>query len=134
MFAHLFSILIVDSLWLSWRGSTVPGPEGEEWEVLRTATSTDGINFTPDDGDWVLLLSTTPADQRLPQKIFAATSQDGRTWEIDDNPLLVDNDRNYLDPAAVETSPGEWIVAMSTAEKENAISGPDEYVAAILRG
>ena len=136
----------------TYRMMWVDMPAGEEWEVLRTATSPDGINFTPDegyaitdgyvdpfmlkadDGDWVLLLSTTPADQRLPQKIFVATSQDGRTWEIDDDPLLVDSNRNYLDPAAVETSPGEWMVVISTAEKDNAISGPHEYVAAILRG
>lgn len=135
----------------SYRMMWVDMPEGEEWEVLRTATSQDGITFTPDEGyaitdgyvdpfmlkaetgDWVLLLSTTPAEQRLPQKIYVATSPDGLTWDIRQDPLLEDNDRNYLDPSAVETAPGEWLVVISTADKANAIGGPYDYVGATLR-
>jgi hypothetical protein len=135
----------------TYRMMWVDMPEGEEWEVLRTATSQDGITFTPDEGyaitdgyvdpfmlkaepgDWVLLLSTTPAEQRLPQKVYVATSTDGLIWDISRDPLLEDSDRNYLDPSAVETAPGEWLVVISTAEKANAISGPHEYVGATLR-
>lgn len=135
----------------SYRMMWVDMPAGEEWEVLRTATSQDGITFTPDEGyaitdgyvdpfmlkaetgDWVLLLSTTPAEQRLPQKVYVATSPDGLTWDIGKDPLLEDNARNYLDPSAVETAPGEWLVVISVANKANAISGPHEYVGATLR-
>lgn len=126
-------------------------PEGERWEVLRTATSSDGLSFTAndgyvitdgyvdpfmlraDEGDWVLLLSTTPSEQRLPQKIFVARSSDGTTWDIDDTPLLESSDYNYLDPAAVEIGDNEWLVVLTQADKANAISGPHDYVRAILR-
>lgn len=123
--------------------------EGENSEVLRTANSTDGITYTPNDGfvisggyvdpfmlrtdanDWVLLLSTTPA--KLPQKIYVAKSTDGIDWDIDPTPLLEDADKNYLDPAAVSTGAGEWLVVLSTADKDNAISGPHNYVIGTLR-
>jgi hypothetical protein len=122
--------------------------EGENSEVLRTANSIDGITYTPNDGfvisggyvdpfmlrtdanDWVLLLSTTPA--KLPQKIYLAKSLDGVDWDIDPTPLLEDADKNYLDPAAVSTGAGEWLVVLSTAEKDNAISGPHNYVIGTL--
>lgn len=122
--------------------------EGQNSEVLRTANSTDGITYTANDGfvisggyvdpfmlrvdanDWVLLLSTTPA--RLPQKIYVAKSTDGISWEIDPTPLLEDAEKNYLDPAAVSTGAGKWLVVLSTAEKNNAISGPHNYVIATL--
>lgn len=86
-----------------------------------------------DEGDWVLLLSTTPSEQRLPQKIFVARSSDGTTWDIDDTPLLESSDYNYLDPAAVEIGDNEWLVVLTQADKANAISGPHDYVRAILR-
>ncbi len=125
--------------------------EGENWEVLRTASSGDGLTFTPsdgfvisdgyvdpyivraEDGDWVALLSTTPAPQRLPQKIFLARSRDGQVWDISPEPLLESSDRNYLDPGAVQTGPGEWLVILSTVELDKALTGPYDYVSAILR-
>lgn len=125
--------------------------EGENWEVLRTATSADGLSFTAnegfvisdgyvdpyilraEEGDWVALLSTTPATQRLPQKIFLARSTNGETWSIAAQPLLEASDRNYLDPGAVEVAPGEWLVILSTSEKDQALSGPYDYVSATLR-
>lgn len=136
----------------TYRMMWVDMPEGERWEVLRTATSQDGITFTPDagyaitdgyvdpfmlksdEGDWVLMLSTTPDSARLPQRIFIATSADGIDWTIDKDPIVFDEDRNYLDPAAVETSPGEWLVILSTSEKANAIGGPYMYVGARISG
>jgi hypothetical protein len=134
----------------TYRMMWVDRPADEQWEVLRTATSPDGITFTPDEGyaitdgyvdpfmltaeegEWVLLLSTTPSERRLPQKVFVATSSDGLSWTIEEDPLLADDNRNYLDPAAVEVAPGEWVVVISTADKANAISGPHEYVGARL--
>lgn len=122
--------------------------DGQNSEVLRTANSNDGISFKPNDGfvisggyvdpfmlrsdgnDWVLLLSTTPA--KLPQKIYLAKSSDGIDWQIDSKPLLEDAEKNYLDPAAVLTAAGEWLVVLSTAEKDNAISGPHNYVIGTL--
>ena len=122
--------------------------EGQNSEVLRTANSSDGITYTANDGfvisggyvdpfmlrvdaeDWVLLLSTTPA--KLPQKIYVAKSSDGITWDIDPTPLLEDSEKNYLDPAAVSIGAGKWLVILSTAEKDNAISGPHNYVLATL--
>jgi hypothetical protein len=121
---------------------------GENSEVLRTASSTDGITYTANEGfvisggyvdpfmlrsdvnDWVLLLSTTPA--KLPQKIYVAKSSDGIDWEIDPAPLFEDSEKNYLDPAAVPTGAGKWLVVLSTAEKDNAISGPHNYVLGTL--
>lgn len=108
----------------TYRMMWVDRANGQNWEVLRTATSADGVTFSADpgyviadgyvdpfmlraeQGDWVLLLSTTPAAQRLPQKIFLARSEDGRTWTIDPVPLLESSDRNYLDPAAVQVGDG----------------------------
>lgn len=122
--------------------------EGENWEVLRTAQSTDGLTFTANDGfiisdgyvdpfmlraeegDWVLLLSTTPG--RLPQKLYVATSTDGVEWDIDPTPLIEEETMNYLDPAAVPTGENTWLIVISTAEKDNAISGPHQYVSGTL--
>jgi hypothetical protein len=122
--------------------------EGESSEVLRTANSADGITYTPNEGfvisggyvdpfmlrsdaeDWVLLLSTTPA--KLPQKIYLARSTNGIDWEVDADPLLEDPDKNYLDPVAVQSEAGKWLVVLSTAAKDNAISGPHNYVLATL--
>lgn len=122
--------------------------EGENWEVLRTAQSTDGLTFTANDGfiisdgyvdpfmlraeegDWVLLLSTTPG--RLPQKLYVATSTDGVEWEIDPTPLIEEETMNYLDPAAVPTGDNTWLIVISTADKDNAISGPHQYVSGTL--
>jgi len=121
---------------------------GQNWEVLRTASSSDGLSFTADEdfvisdgyvdpfmmraeeGDWLLLLSTTPG--RLPQKIFVATSPDGITWDIPKSPLLEASDRNYLDPTAVETSEGVWQVILSTVPLADALSGPYEYVSGVF--
>lgn len=134
----------------TYRMMWVDRANGQNWEVLRTATSADGVTFSADpgyviadgyvdpfmlraeQGDWVLLLSTTPAAQRLPQKIFLARSEDGRTWTIDPVPLLESSDRNYLDPAAVQVGDGVWRVVLSVAARANAIEGPHAYVAATL--
>ena len=115
--------------------------EGERWEVIKSGTSKDGLNFTEDEGirfsdayvdpyllkaeanDWVALLSTTPDDSRLPQKMFFAWSTDGMTWEVDPEPIINDSEKNYLDPTGYELSPGVWRIYVSTSDKPNAIGG-----------
>ena len=124
--------------------------DGERYEVLKTATSIDGINFTEnsqyvikggfvdpymlevEESNWVLILSTTPDDSRLPQEIYMATSVDGLKWNIDKKPILAKSDLNYLDPAAVKISDNQWRIIFSVADKDNAISGPHQYQTAIL--
>ncbi len=125
--------------------------EGENTESLITATSQDGINFTRDEGvaltggyvdpymlqvadnDWILLLSTTPDQRRLPQKLYVAYSADGLTWQVDKNPLLQDKNINYLDPAAVKTAENTWQIIYSKADLDKAISGPHVYESGVLQ-
>lgn len=116
--------------------------EGDKWESIKSATSSDGITFTVDEGvrftdayvdpyvlrantgDWVALLSTTPNQSRLPQKLYLAWSTDGMNWQVDNEPLINNPDKNYLDPTAYEVSPGVWRVYVSTSQTANAIGGP----------
>ena len=125
--------------------------EGERWEVIKSGTSKDGLNFTEDEGirfsdayvdpyllkaeanDWVALLSTTPDDSRLPQKMFFAWSTDGMTWEVDPEPIINDSEKNYLDPTGYELSPGVWRIYVSTSDKPNAIGGPYSLETFVLK-
>lgn len=125
--------------------------EGDKWESIKSATSSDGITFQMDEGvrfvdayvdpyvlkaqagDWVMLLSTTPAKERLPQKFYLAWSTDGLTWKVDSEPLIDNPDKNYLDPTAYELSPGVWRVYVSTSDKANAIGGPYSLETFILK-
>lgn len=125
--------------------------EGDKWESIKSATSTDGITFSVDEGirftdayvdpyvlkaqegDWVMLLSTTPARERLPQKFYLAWSTDGLNWKVDNEPLIDNPDKNYLDPTAYEISPGVWRVYVSTSDKANAIGGPYSLETFILK-
>lgn len=124
--------------------------DGERFEVLKTATSIDGINFSEnsqyvikdgfvdpymlqvEESNWVLMLSTTPDDSRLPQKIYMATSEDGLKWNIEKEPILAASDLNYLDPTAVKISDNQWRIIFSVADKDKAISGPHQYQTAVL--
>lgn len=125
--------------------------EGDRWESIKSGTSTDGINFAVDEGtrftdayvdpyvlkaeanDWVSLLSTTPAKERLPQKLYLAWSTDGVNWQVDSEPLFNDPEKNYLDPTAYEISPGVWRVYVSTSATANAIGGPYSLETFILK-
>lgn len=111
--------------------------EGEPFEVIRVASSEDGVSFTPLDdpviyggyvdpfvlkaseGNWLMLLATTPHPPELPQKLHLAKSEDGLTWAVDPKPLLVDPDWNYLDPTAIETG-DEWFIAVSRVALDEA--------------
>ncbi len=125
--------------------------EGDKWESIKSATSKDGITFTVDEGvrftdayvdpyvlradsgDWVALLSTTPNQSRLPQKLFLAWSTDGMNWQVDSEPLINDPEKNYLDPTAYEISPGVWRVYVSTSQTANAIGGPYSLETFVLK-
>lgn len=111
--------------------------EGERWEVIRLATSSDGVNFQvreepvifdgyvdpfvmkAEDGDWLMLLSTTPHPSELPQKLHLARSNDGIAWEVDPNPLLEEGGWNYLDPSAIPQG-NSWLVVASRVREEEA--------------
>jgi hypothetical protein len=83
--------------------------------------------------DWVALLSTTPDDSRLPQKMFLAWSSDGMTWEVDPKPFISDSEKNYLDPTGYELSRGVWRIYVSTSDKQNAIGGPYSLETFVLK-
>ena len=126
--------------------------EGERREVLRHATSANGIDFTvsaepvmfggyvdpfvfrAEEGDWLMLLSTTPHPSELPQKLHLARSSDGVAWEVDPTPLLTDPERNYLDPTAYPTAEGEWQIVFATSPKDSPLD-PDlmMLVSGVLR-
>jgi hypothetical protein len=126
--------------------------DGESMEVLRHASSQNGVTFevTPEpvmfggyvdpyvlqaeEGDWLMLLSTTPHPSELPQKIHLARSADGVNWEVDPTPLLTEPDTNYLDPTAYPLGDGTWQLVVATAPKDAPLD-PDQMmlVTAVLR-
>lgn len=126
--------------------------DGESMEVLRHASSRDGVTFTvtadpvmfggyvdpyvlqAEEGDWLMLLSTTPHPSELPQKIHLARSADGVSWEVDPTPLLTEPDTNYLDPTAYPLGEGLWQLVVATAPKDAPLD-PDQMmlVTAVLR-
>ncbi|MGA1390571.1 MAG: hypothetical protein ACO316_01705 [Candidatus Nanopelagicales bacterium] len=124
--------------------------EGERFEVLKTADSNDGITFTENEGyiikdgyvdpymlqvekdNWILILSTTPDPSRLPQRLYMATSTDGKDWNIDKEPILFDEKINYLDPAAVKIGENQWRLIITTVEKDKAMTGPYKYLSSVL--
>ena len=114
---------------------------GQRDEVLRSATSTDGITFTPDEGlrlsggfvdSYVLsetvgtmLVSTSPPGRPGvgAQRLFLATSQDGLIWTAADAPLLDRSPRNALDPTAVSLGAGYWRVYYTLTDGPNPFDG-----------
>ena len=120
-------------------------------EVIRSATSLDGLRFVADAGlrltggfvdSYVLtgspnfmLVSTTPPGGRIskPQRLFLARSENGMDWTADDNPLLDRTPRNALDPTAVYIGEGRWRIYYVLTD------GPDPFqgfriASAILSG
>ena len=108
-------------------------------EVIRSATSLDGIRFDIDAGlrlaggfvdSYVLtglpnfmLVSTTPPGGPIskPQRLFLAKSDNGIDWSTDDTPLLDRTPRNALDPTAVYLGAGNWRVYYTLTD------GPDPF-------
>lgn len=105
--------------------------KGSGGEQLMLATSTDGVQFTVspqpvltggyvdpyvlrlDDGSYLALLSTGPG--RPPQRLHLASSPDGVTWTVDPKPFFTEPGISYLDPAAVQVGPNEWLLVISTS-------------------
>ncbi len=124
---------------------------GERYEVLVTATSKDGIKFTQnegyvikdgyvdpymlqvEEGNWILMLSTTPDPSRLPQKIYMAYSKDGKNWDIEKEPLMYEEGVNYLDPAAVKIGDNSWKLILTTISDADRMSNKYRYVSADLK-
>jgi hypothetical protein len=108
-------------------------------EVIRSATSPDGISFIKDAGlrlfggfvdSYVLtgtpnfmLVSTTPPGGPIskPQRLFLARSENGLDWTTDDAPLLDRTPRNALDPTAVYLGVGNWRIYYVLTD------GPDPF-------
>ena len=82
--------------------------------------------------NWILILSTTPDPSRLPQRLYMATSTDGKDWNIDKEPILFDEQINYLDPAAVKIGENQWRLIITTVEKDKAMTGPYKYLSSVL--
>ena len=124
---------------------------GKRREVLRSATSLDGVSFTPDDGvrlsggfvdSYVLtgapefmLVSTSPPGGPVidKQRIFIATSKDGMNWSSGESPLLDRSPRNALDPTAIFLEEGRWRVYYTLTEGPEPFSG-FRIASAILTG
>ena len=107
--------------------SSLGSSGGGAGEVILSATSTDtsGTTFVQDPGyrftggyvdsdiiqastgNWIALVSTGPGSP--PQRLYAATSADGLTWNVDTKPLT-SSSVNSLDPTAVQTGANTWRV------------------------
>lgn len=121
--------------------------DGEPGEVLQHATSVDGVTFNQDDspvmfgayvdpfvlraddGDWLMLLSTTPRPSELPQKIHLARSSNGISWEVDPTPLFTQADKNYLDPTAYPINDDTWHIVMATSPKDSPLDPEQVFLA-----
>lgn len=110
-------------------------------ETILSAISSDGTTFTQEsgnrtengyvdpyilyanEGDWVALLSTTPHEDHLPQKIYLATSTDGLTWTIEGSPIITVTGGNALDPTAVPLGDGSYRVYYSVTPGSDPFQG-----------
>jgi hypothetical protein len=90
---------------------------GQQWEVIKSATSTDGVTFTVDSGFrttgglvdpflllasgdlWLGLFATSPG--MAPQKIFLGNSSDGVLWSFITGAIIEVDGGNALDATAV---------------------------------
>ena len=124
---------------------------GKRREVLRSATSSDGVSFRTDDGvrltggfvdSYVLpgapgfmLVSTSPpgGPVRDSQRLFLATSEDGLEWISGETPLLDRSPRNALDPTAILLEEGRWRIYYTLTDGPQPFSG-FRIASAILTG
>lgn len=132
---------IIALLWAGIAGLTWAGQGGSVFEVILSATSTDGRTFIPDPGyrladgyvdphvikvaagDWLMLVSTTPDSSRRPQRIHMARSSDGITWQVNTNALITVSGGNALDPAAVDLGDGSYRVYYTGTPSMDPFSG-----------
>jgi len=103
-------------------------PSESNYEVIKSAISSDGVTFAlesgfrtqdgyvdsyvlkAEEGNWVGLFATTPTQERLPQQIYIGTSSDGLTWSIASSPIITVSAGNALDPTAVPLGDGSYRV------------------------
>ncbi|MBI2439990.1 MAG: VCBS repeat-containing protein [Lentisphaerae bacterium] len=125
-----------------------PGKDGdgnggapEIYEVILSASSSDGQSFTQDQGyrftngyvdpyvlkaqsnNFLALVSTTPSSNRLPQQIYMAASTDGLNWQVNTNALITVAGGNALDPTAVALSNGTFRVYYTATTGVDPFSG-----------
>ncbi len=117
-------------------------------ERIDSATSSDGLSFTPDpgdrltggyvdpavvrlpDGSWLMLVSRTPREQ---QRLFLARSADGLAWTVDPKPVLDPAGRaNALDPTLLPLPDGSFRVYYSAAAAGQQLAGPYSVVSGVL--
>lgn len=115
---------------------------GSAYEVIKSAVSSDGKTFTQESGfrtengyvdsyvmiaetgNWVGLFATTPAPEKLPQKIYIGTSPDGLDWTIESSPIIfMAGGGNALDPTAVPLGNGSYRIYYSTTSGADPFSG-----------
>ena len=120
-------------------------------EVLRSATSSDGVYFNLDEGlrlsggfvdSYVLnglpnymIVSTTPPGGPIknPQRLFLANSVNGMDWKTNDYPLLDRSPRNALDPTSVYLGNNTWRIYYTLTDDSNPFEG-FKIASAILTG
>ena len=126
--------------------------QADEFIKSATSTTTEGTNFTVDEGkrveggyvdfevlkaknnDWLAIMSSSPETiPSKPQGIYVGTSNDGLTWDINETNLAPTN-KSYLDPTGLlfPDSTDKWRIVMSESPS---ILGEREYslVAAELK-
>ena len=127
--------------WIGTVGLARAGQDSSNFEVILSATSTDGRTFTQDEGyrlengyvdahiikvaanDWLMLVATTPSATRLPQQIYMARSGDGISWQVNTNALIKVPDGNALDPTAVDLGGGSYRVYYVGTSTSDPFSG-----------
>lgn len=118
---------------------SMPDEKGA-YEVVLSAISEDGMTFTEESGyrtedgyvdpyillaekgNWVGLFATTPAEERLPQKIYVGTSPDGLTWQLESEAIIAVSGKNNLDPTAVPLGNNKYRIYFSASPEEDPFS------------
>ena len=128
--------------WIRLYWVDMPSESNEgDYEVVRSALSSDGIVFTEEegyrtedgyvdpyilfaeDGSWAGLFATTPSEERLPQVIYIGYSTDGLTWVIESEPIITISGGNAFDPTAVPLGDGSYRVYYCTTTGSDPFSG-----------
>jgi len=117
------------------------GDSTSKYEVIRSAISSDGLVFTEEsgyrtqdgyvdpyilvaeEGNWIGLFATTPAPERLPQKIYVGTSATGLTWSIESVPIIEVVGGNALDATGVPLGDGSYRIYFTATSSIDAFSG-----------
>ena len=118
------------------------GVSSSNFEVIKSAISSDGLTFTEEggyrtedgyvdpyillteEGNWIGLFSTTPDPSRLPQRIYVGTSTDGLTWSVESESIITVSGGNALDPTAVALGDGSYRVYYSAT---SGLVPPSDY-------